>query len=71
MTMIKGYVINITSNLIIWASCLAWGSEENVGLRNNSAAALKDTSAVKHRDTCSCIASGYELVYIGIGQAGT
>lgn len=59
--MIKGYVIDTTSNLIICASCLAWGREGNLRNKIQTAMALRDAFAVKHMDTCSCIASGNEL----------
>lgn len=71
--MIKGFVINITGNLIICASCLAWGREENPGLGNTDGDRLKGAVAVKHTDTCSPVASGYGLfgAFIpGVGQAG-
>lgn len=51
MTMIKGYVINYTSNLIFCASRLAWGREENLRQGNTASNSLKDALAVKHMDT--------------------
>lgn len=45
--MIKGYVINYTSNLIICAPRLAWGREENLRQGNTASNSLKNILAAK------------------------
>lgn len=61
MTMIKGYVINYTSNRII--SRLAWGREENLSQGNTACSSLKDVLAVKHMDTDMPLAMNFSVSY--------
>lgn len=63
MTMIKGYVINCTSNLIICASRLAWGRKENLRQGNTASNSLKDIFAVKHMDRDMPLAMNFFVLY--------
>lgn len=63
MTMIKGYVINCTSDLIICASRLAWGREKNLRQGNTASNSLKDALAVKHMDTELPLAMNFFVLY--------
>lgn len=55
--MINGYIVNITSDLIIYASCLMRDTEEKPLTPGNvDSHSLKDAFAVKQMDSA---ASGY------------
>ena len=60
--MTKGYVINVTSNLVVCTSRLAWGREENLRAGNTDSNSLKDAFAVKHTGTVLPLAINFSIL---------